>query len=516
MIYASFFGFIEEPFGVTPNPRFFFRSKVHEEALAHIKFCISENKGFIILTGEIGSGKTTLMKYFIENLDEKTHTAVILNPKANPIELLKLINRDFGIDCSGNTYDELITCLNEFLISCYSRGEKALIFIDEAQGMSIESLESVRLLSNLETSTAKLLQVVLIGQPELRDIIKNEKLKQLDQRIVIRYHINPLRRDEIAGYIHHRLRKAGSLLIFPKENLKPVFRFSKGIPRLINIACDRILLVAYSEGSIKVTGKIINTALRELGFKTKGLLKYSSAFIILSLVVPVFVYREKIVKASHAFLSEIRLSRITRKNVQKPRFSTNAEGMVMVTDIADARDACFLSLLKHLGEVNLPLSQAAEVITKERGYSILEINNDWERFLKLNLPCIMKIQGNQKDTWTVLLWIISDDAVIFDPLEGSKIIPLGSLKKSASGFVLLWKNKYNSPDNILKLQGVLKEEGFLNISKNGILDKATKEALLKYQKGKGISQTGSLDEETMLVLSRDEYTPGIFPQNNNN
>ncbi|MDP3260190.1 MAG: AAA family ATPase, partial [Thermodesulfovibrionales bacterium] len=185
MIYNKFFGFREEPFGVTPNPKFLYMSKKHEEAFAHLKFCISENKGFVMLTGEVGSGKTTLIRYLLNTLGHDTHTSLIINPKVDPLELLKLINYDFGVTVAGSTEKDHLEALNNLLLDVFSKNEKAVLIIDEAQELSLESLEFIRLLSNFETNTKKLLQVILVGQPELKRIVASEPLKQLDQRIAV-------------------------------------------------------------------------------------------------------------------------------------------------------------------------------------------------------------------------------------------------------------------------------------------------------------------------------------------
>ncbi|MEK7267650.1 MAG: AAA family ATPase, partial [Nitrospirota bacterium] len=185
MIYNKFFGFREEPFGLTPNPKFLYLSKKHEEAIAHLNFGISENKGFIMLTGEVGSGKTTLIRYLLNTLGHDTHTSLIINPKVDPLELLKLINYDFGVTAAGSTEKDHLEALNNLLLDVFSKNEKAVLIIDEAQELSLESLEFIRLLSNFETNTKKLLQVILVGQPELKRIVASEPLKQLDQRIAV-------------------------------------------------------------------------------------------------------------------------------------------------------------------------------------------------------------------------------------------------------------------------------------------------------------------------------------------
>jgi general secretion pathway protein A len=266
LIYNDYFGFIEEPFGVTPDPKFLFMSNGHEEAMAHIMYGISQYRGFIMLTGEVGSGKTTLIRHIFNDLPPEIRTAMILNPRMHALELLKLINQDFGLNVKGRvTHKGLMDSLNGFLLECHKSGGKALLAIDEAQELSPECLEFIRLLSNLETDKKKLLQVVLIGQPELREIVKHKRLRQLNQRIAVRYHLGPLNLEETAHYLNHRLHVAGSLaLSFRGRAVKLIHRFSGGVPRLINLSADRTLMKTFAEGTSRISAATVRNALKEL------------------------------------------------------------------------------------------------------------------------------------------------------------------------------------------------------------------------------------------------------------
>lgn len=285
MIYNDHFGFNEEPFGVTPDPKFLFMSSAHEEALAHITYGIDHSRGFIMLTGEVGSGKTTLIRHVFESLDPAIRTAMILNPRMDPLELLKFINHDFGLRVKANaTQKSLMDDLNAFLLDCHRRGEKAVLAIDEAQELSPECLEFIRLLSNLETDTKKLLQVILIGQPELREIVGQPRLRQLNQRIAVRYHLGPLKPSETASYINHRLHRAGALALnFPEGCARKIYRYSGGIPRLVNLSADRTLLNVFNEGAISIKSRSVNAALKELGGeKNRG---FSALFVAVLIIV---------------------------------------------------------------------------------------------------------------------------------------------------------------------------------------------------------------------------------------
>jgi general secretion pathway protein A len=263
---------MEEPFGVTPDPKFLFMSNGHEEAMAHIMYGISQHRGFIMLTGEVGSGKTTLIRHIFQSLEPNIRTAMILNPRMDALELLKFVNQDFGLTVRGRvTHKGLMDGLNGFLLECHKQGGKAILSIDEAQELSPECLEFVRLLSNLETDKKKLLQVVLIGQPELREIVKQKRLRQLNQRIAVRYHVKPLSLEETAHYLNHRLHVAGSLaLSFPKGGVRLIHRFSGGVPRLINLSADRTLMKTFAEGTPRISNKTVRNALKELENESGG------------------------------------------------------------------------------------------------------------------------------------------------------------------------------------------------------------------------------------------------------
>ncbi len=271
-MYNKFFGFKEKPFRLVPNPEYLFLSKSHEEALAHLTYAISHGDGFVEITGEVGTGKTTLCRVFLESLDTSIDAAYVFNPKLDALQLLKAINDEFGIDSQPDNTKDLIDILNGFLIEKKAAGQKVLVLIDEAQNLSLEVLEQLRLLSNLETTQEKLLQIILVGQPELGDMLSSHQLRQLGQRITINCKLDPLTYQEAKDYIRHRISLASHRAgpPFDKGSYRAIYEFSKGIPRLINIACNRVLLNAFSRNSFKVTGSITKEAIKELKRKKSG------------------------------------------------------------------------------------------------------------------------------------------------------------------------------------------------------------------------------------------------------
>jgi general secretion pathway protein A len=269
-MYENFFGFKEKPFKLVPNPDYLFLSKSHEEALAHLNYALSQGDGFVEITGEVGTGKTTLCRAFLENLDDNTIAAYIFNPSLGPKQLIRTICDELAIKCKPDNTKDLIDNLNNFLMHQKTQRRKVILLIDEAQNLSKNVLEQLRLLSNLETNKEKLLQIILVGQPELGDILDSHELRQLGQRITLRYRLSPLTSRETVDYIQYRIDKASqkSGIKFDRPAFRRIYRYSRGIPRIINIACDRVLLTAFGLSKQKITGSIARDAIREL--KNRG------------------------------------------------------------------------------------------------------------------------------------------------------------------------------------------------------------------------------------------------------
>ncbi|MCG8549989.1 MAG: AAA family ATPase [Desulfobacterales bacterium] len=265
-MYNTFFNLREKPFQLVPNPDFLFLGKSHEDALAHLTYAVSQGDGFVKITGEVGTGKTTLCRVFLEQLGPDTEAALIFNSKVNAIQLLKMVHRELGIKSCAEDPVDLTHDLNAYLLEKKAAGISVILLIDEAQNLAKETLEQLRMLSNLETTRSKLLQIILVGQPELRDLLDDHELRQLRQRINISCHIRPLGRQETLDYISHRISVAANRpqSLFTPSALKGIYAFSKGVPRLINIICDRALLVAYSRQRKKVGARHVAAAVREL------------------------------------------------------------------------------------------------------------------------------------------------------------------------------------------------------------------------------------------------------------
>jgi len=266
-MYLKHFDLKERPFSITPDPRFLYMSARHREALAHLLYGLGESGGFVQLTGEVGTGKTTMCRCLLEQVPDNVDIAMVLNPKVTSLELLATVCDELGIsypqDCTS--VKTLVDTLNRFLLDAYARGRRTVLIIDEAQNLSADVLEQVRLLTNLETSTQKLLQIILIGQPELRELLTRDEMRQLAQRVTARYHLEPISREETDAYIRHRLQICGtSRVLFSKGAVDRIQQLSGGIPRLINVLCDRAMLGAYVEGRPSVDGNVVRKAAREV------------------------------------------------------------------------------------------------------------------------------------------------------------------------------------------------------------------------------------------------------------
>jgi general secretion pathway protein A len=267
-MYTSHFKLRENPFSLTPDPKYLFLSRQHREAFNHLIYGIKEKKGFIVITGGIGTGKTTLSRALLAGVDPYVETALIFNSYLSDMELLEVINQEFKVSLIGvdRTKRRYIDSLNAFLMSNYQAGKNAVVLIDEAQNLSRNVLEQIRMLSNLETETEKLLQIILVGQPELRDILAQPSLKQLTERISVRYHLDALSRDDVPDYIGHRLTVSGDngCLKFADDTFGKIYDFSGGNPRRINILCDRAMLIAYAGNLLEIDRKVIKLAVKDL------------------------------------------------------------------------------------------------------------------------------------------------------------------------------------------------------------------------------------------------------------
>jgi general secretion pathway protein A len=280
-MYEAYYGLAEKPFSLTPDPKYLYKSQSHGSAFDLLQYAIRRREGFVVMTGDIGTGKTTVCRALLEHIDRKTFSALVLNPFLSEEDLLKLILQDFGVVSrddvkSGRltrvTKQELIDALYDFLLGLLPIRASAVLIIDEAQNLPLKVLEQIRILSNLETDKDKLLQIVLVGQLDLKMLLRTPEMRQLDQRVSIRYELKPLTRSEVAAYIAHRLALAGgSAVSFEERALQLIHKFAKGIPRLVNLICDRTLLTAYSARTNRISPGLVQRAVNSLALRPPSL-----------------------------------------------------------------------------------------------------------------------------------------------------------------------------------------------------------------------------------------------------
>ena len=265
-MYREFFGLREKPFNVTSDPDFLFLSRIHKEAFSHLLYGIKERKGFLEITGEVGAGKTTLCRALLKQLDANTKSAFIFNSTLPELQLLQAIVEDFGLAVERKNKGAILRQFNNFLLQEVSKGNNVILIIDEAQNLKMSTLEEIRMLSNLETDKEKLFQIILVGQPELKNKLNSPSLRQLRQRIGVRFHITPLERPDIGAYIYHRLCVAGSngAISFAEDAIDLIYQYSGGVPRVINVVCDKALLSAYVMETKSITLPIIDRSIKEI------------------------------------------------------------------------------------------------------------------------------------------------------------------------------------------------------------------------------------------------------------
>ncbi len=451
-MYISFFGLTEKPFAITPDPRYLYLSERHAEALAHLLYGINESGGFIQLTGEVGTGKTTVVRTLLSRVPHHADVAVILNPRVTPVEFLLTICEELGLPIEAADRDsvkQMVDVLNRRLLSAHAEGRRVIVIVDEAQNLSAETLEQVRLLTNLETATQKLLQIILIGQPELRELLDRNDLRQLAQRITGRYHLKPLSREETQGYVRHRLRVAGAAgEIFSDGALREVHRLAGGIPRVINVTCDRALLGAYAGETRRVTAALVRRAAGEVYGRrfVPSWLGWLAGAAILAGIAVTAVLGWRIWKHETSALRAAAPSAAVRSapvpaahGAVKPAVSVNA---LLAANAASTTDAAaFRRLLSLWGTAMKddrdPCGQA-----QRAGLACLEQRGSWAQVRALNRPAILSLTDDQGQKHRVVLSALDTDFATLNLGEHDERVALDDLSRDWFGdFTVVWKPK---------------------------------------------------------------------------
>jgi len=563
-MYNTFFGFKEKPFKLVPNPAYFYLSKSHEEALAHLNYAISQGDGFVEITGEVGTGKTTLCRAFLESLNGKVEAAYIFNPKLGPKQLLRNINEEFGIKSEGDNTKDLIDTLNIFLMQKKASGKKVILLVDEAQNLNRNVLEQLRLLSNLETNRDKLLQIILVGQPELSQILYSHELRQLGQRITLSYQLGPLTFNESKEYIQYRIGIAANkaAIKFDRSAYRQIYKYSKGIPRLINIVCDRSLLTAFVLNQFKITANIAKTAIKELAnrgrAKTYGLSTSTWVLVSLSFLSIVFLgavlYHPIVDKITDIFANPANqqtqsIARTENLDSQDPNFLQHPESPDQIhrsatlptgsVSPAISLAAYLMNMdgrgsrqpaLRHamiLWKTNTEFTPYLQGIdddqsyfrlsAKSSGLFIHRIETDINFLKKLNLPAILEFYppGSPNPGFLTLSQINADKIILQGRDETEWIVTnLEELEFYWSGVAYLpWKNFHSIwgtipvqtyKDSVVTLKLLLLDLGFKDMAINDKWDGLAQEAVKTIQAKYGIPVDGYVGPLTKIILYKEK------------
>jgi general secretion pathway protein A len=549
-VYLQFFNLREPPFNLTPDPRFLFLSPQHEEALTHLLYGIHERRGFIEITGEVGTGKTILCRALLDRLDSTVSTALIFNAYLTELELLQAIVSDFGLTCTETTRKSYIDVLNQYLLQEFTAGRNAVVLIDEAQNLEPRVLEQLRMLSNLETERGKLVQIILVGQPELRDRLATPQMRQLDQRIAVRFHIHGLSRTETQQYIMHRLSVAGAAnaVTFTRRAMSMIYRHCAGIPRRLNLLCDRILITAYVRGTHRCTARLVRQSLQDLGGSWQlapqrhlrwrpmligaalaGLVGFGALRVFsrspLSTAMQDRVrplIPDQVLALTQGLPSPPPLPQPTippPTAVSSPPAASPSQPQVPDTDLALVRT---LWRLKTQTEALLPPAQGKlpesweQVLTptaEAAGLAVMPMQAILPQLTYLSRPCFIEVTPQpttpQPELW-VLLQGFADHVLIYREPEGLIPVSLQTLRHIWHGklYLTLEQDIYQTPllrqdmrgAKVVALQRLLKNLGYLTDTPSGWFDAPTLQAVKSFQRDNLLAVDGRVGQQTLMML----------------
>lgn len=511
-MYEEYFALKEAPFSIAPDPRYLYMSEGHQEALAHLLYGISNDGGFVLLTGEVGTGKTTVCRRFLDQAPEDTDVAFILNPRVTVEELLAAVCDELGIGYppSNTSVKVFVDLINEYLLDAHARGRRTVVIVEEAQNLGFDVLEQLRLLTNLETNRRKLLQIIMLGQPELREMLERRELRQLAQRITARYHLGPIPQSDLPNYVSHRLSVAGVKgRLFPPSIMGKLYRMSGGIPRLINVLCDRALLGAYVKGLDGVDKETLAAAGREvLGGSSQGArLKNVRPWLIAGIVV---------LSAAVAFSSLM----FNRPHTAVPAGSAGkaaATGPAVVRlpaeRPADANlDAAFPALFRQWNAVYTPNDRrSACAQAASQGLRCFKKRDSLAGLLKMKSPAVLKLYDNKRREYYATLVAQSGEKATL-VVGGSRIeTEVGEVALHWSGeYTVLWRPPSGYPGNLRKGDnGPVVEwlgkrlaliEGSPDSPVGTVFDEALKGRVRAFQQSRGLRPDGEAGPETMIHI----------------
>jgi len=552
-MYSVHFGISESPFALTPDPRFLFLSRRHQEALAHLLYGMGEKGGFVQLTGEVGTGKTTLCRSLLEQVPDRVNVALILNPKLTAIELVASVCDELHVSYPSGTdsLKALIDLLNYSLLETHSKGLRTVLIIDEAQNLSSEALEQVRLLTNLETTTKKLLQIILIGQPELQTLMARPELRQLAQRITARYHLTPLSFEESGAYILHRLEVVGCKRhLFTRSSLRLVHKLSGGIPRLINVICDRAMLGAYVRQDERISKSLVRKAAREVMGKTEGVnrrrfLWWSIAALVLALIgygwgVMPWSDLSGRIKMSDKPAEETVVPLVVAPPLAKQPLKEQRplnKSIILAEilnreDVATDIETAFSNLFCYweLPWQDLAGNTACDLAAAS-GLRCLFSRGNWMTLLNFNRPAVLELIDDSQQRHHVVLAGLNEKDVIIDLGDQRITLARADVEHLWFGdFIILWKpplpishflGQGSIGPDVLWLREQLdridgRSDGTKEDISSPLFDEILERRVMDFQRRHSINADGKVGEETLIQLNTAlgvSSIPLLYPVN---
>lgn len=549
-MYTKYFGFNEKPFTLTPNPRFIFLSKNHKEAFAHLLYGINNHYGFIELIGEVGTGKTTVLRTLLGQLkDEHYRTALIFNPCLTGVELLRSINHEFGLDAKSEYANELLVDLNRFLLAENAEGRTVVLVIDEAQNLQPEVLEQIRLISNLETENDKLIQIILAGQPELKTLLERPELRQLNQRIAVRYTLKSMSTNETRTYIRHRMDVASGEtggVSFSLYAIKWIYLYTRGVPRMINILCDRALLIAYGEERRRISSSIVTRAIREIinipqGKRLSLTFAAITATVIMVVVfamassrwLPARFHAQATSAPAKSFQAKVALAKPgstiplpgpTPAQTGPAQRTARLEQEILAYDQNEMHVHAFNSLVSRWGanpikvlDGHLTVPERFGRLAAKRNLRITAYKGSMDEALGFNLPILVmtRVPGKIGYYCIAITSAGKDGLLSISPaLFGSNTIHKDELTAVANGkYYLVWRDFGKLPDTIapgnnrheiMALQRLLKQVHFYHDAVDGYYGTETVKAVREFQRSRGIPVNDSVGALTLAALTKFE------------
>uniref|UniRef100_UPI004048737D ExeA family protein n=1 Tax=Shewanella baltica TaxID=62322 RepID=UPI004048737D len=540
-MYKAFYGLSDNPFSIAPNPHYLFLSDRHREALAHLTYGLGETGGFVLLTGEVGTGKTTVSRCLLGQLPDNTDTAFILNPSLTELELLATLCDELKIAYGDNpTLKQLTDHLSRFLLDNHSKGRNTVLIIDEAQHLRPEVLEQLRLLTNLETDTKKLLQVILIGQPELQLLLKRQELRQLAQRITARYHLLPLNEDEIALYVLHRLQVAGRFEpLFTRKAVKVLQKYSGGIPRLINLLCERSLMAGYAQSRVPIDHHMVRQAAAEvLGEEEPTQNRYlwptaTAAALFVAFGVSYWLFTDKPVNAASAStrVLESRSANVAPLNMQTLSATEETSKLVQAVDQQSSQvsipdpsqrllndainqsrdiDTAFAGLFSVWGKVPYKGLTACQSAV-EQGLSCYQQQGNWMSLTRLNYPAVVYlVDDNQQDFYGAVI-AVDGEQLLMQLGEQQLWVDRAWFNQHFSGtFEILWQapnlpmmdiSQKSSPGQLQWLENALAHVNNRNTRRVNQFDVQLENDLKSFQSQHGLKADGIAGNQTLVRLN---------------